>query len=128
MIIRRTVTRRALLAGSAAAIAAARVRGARGFTGNPFTLGVASGSPGADSVILWTRLAPESFAPDPARPGGMPPEAVTVRWEVGLDDRLLQIVRNGEATAVPEYAHTVHVECAGLEPGRDYWYRFVVGS
>ncbi len=26
---------------------------------NPFTLGVASGTPREESVILWTRLAPE---------------------------------------------------------------------
>src|SRR5215470_541348 len=109
MIARRTVTRRALLAGSAAAVAAVRVRGARAFAGDPFALGVASGNPGPDSVILWTRLAPEPLAPDPDRPGGMPPEAVAVRWEVALDDGLSQIVRNGEAAAMPEYAHAVHV-------------------
>lgn len=28
------------------------------FPSNPFTLGVASGDPEADSVVLWTRLAP----------------------------------------------------------------------
>ena len=128
MIARRTVTRRTLLAGSAAAVAAARIRRARAFAGNPFTLGTASGNPGPDSVILWTRLAPELLAPDPDRPGGMPPEPVAIRWEVALDDRLSQIVRNGEAITMPEYAHAVHVECAGLEPGRDYWYRFIVGG
>src|SRR5262245_28682904 len=115
MISRRIVTRRALLAGSAAALAATRIRRAQAFAGNPFTLGVASGNPGPDSVILWTRLAPEPLSPDPARPGGMPADSVAVRWEVALDDRLSQIVRNGEATAVPEYAHAVHVECAGLQ-------------
>ena len=26
---------------------------------NPFTLGVASGSPKDDSMVLWTRLAPD---------------------------------------------------------------------
>jgi len=98
------------------------------FAGDPFALGVASGSPGPDSVVLWTRLAPEPLATDPNRPGGMPPEPVAVRWEVGLDDRLSQIVRNGEAAAMPDYAHAVHVEYAGLEPGRDYWYRFITGG
>ena len=33
----------------------------------PFSLGVASGDPWADSVALWTRLAPE-----PLTGGGMP--------------------------------------------------------
>ena len=63
MIARRTVTRRALLAGSAAAVAGARIRRAGALAGDPFTLGVASGNPGPDSVILWTRLAPEPLAP-----------------------------------------------------------------
>jgi len=40
----------------------------------PFTLGVASGDPVPDGVVLWTRLAP-----DPLRGGGMPPQRVPVR-------------------------------------------------
>jgi len=115
MIPRLTVTRRALPAGSAAAVATARVGRAWALAGDPFALGVASGSPGPESVVLWTRLAPEPLATDPDRPGGMPVPPVAVRWEVGLDDRLSQIVRNGEATAVPEYAHAVHVE---MRPAR----------
>src|ERR1700752_2169323 len=35
----------------------------------PFTLGVASGDPEPDGVVLWTRLAP-----DPLAGGGMPSE------------------------------------------------------
>jgi len=46
--------------------------------GNPFTLGVASGDPDGESVILWTRLAPDRL-----NGGGMPDQAVTVRWEIG---------------------------------------------
>src|SRR5205814_9533671 len=124
---RRIVPRRALLARSAAALAATRIGRVRAFTGNPFTLGVGAGNPGPDSVILWTRLAPEPLSPDPDRPGGMPPDRVAVGWEIALDDRLAQIVQQGEAVAAPETAHAVHVECAGLQPGRDYWYRFVAG-
>ena len=47
---------------------------------NPFTLGVASGSPREDSVILWTRLAP-----DPLNGGGMGPGDVSVRYRVWED-------------------------------------------
>ena len=43
---------------------------------DPFTLGVASGYPTPEGVILWTRLAPEPLAPG----GGMPAEVVAVRW------------------------------------------------
>src|SRR5919197_3427415 len=105
MISRRTITRRALLAGSAAGGPAAHIKRARAFAGSPFALGVASGTPGPDSVMLWTRLAPEPLAPEPDRPGGMLPDRVAVRWEVALDERLTQIVRHGEATAAPEHAH-----------------------
>jgi len=35
---------------------------------DPFTLGVASGMPTPDSVVLWTRLAPRPFEPL----GGLP--------------------------------------------------------
>ena len=43
-------------------------------TASPFTLGVASGDPTPDGVVLWTRLAPDPLAPDgrggmPSRPG-----------------------------------------------------------
>jgi len=46
------------------------------FKANPFTLGVASGYPGPDSVVLWTRLAPQPLAPG----GGMAAEVVPVEW------------------------------------------------
>jgi alkaline phosphatase D len=39
------------------------------FNGNPFTLGVASGDPEPDGVVIWTRLAPQ-----PLEGGGMPNE------------------------------------------------------
>src|SRR5882757_4656357 len=45
-----------------------------------FTLGVASGDPSADGVVLWTRLAPDPFAVDGA--GGMPAQPVRVEYEV----------------------------------------------
>src|SRR5262245_47061801 len=128
MISRRIVTRRALLAGSAAALAATRIGRAQVFAGNPFTLGVASGSPGPDSVILWTRLAPEPLSPDPNRPGGMPPDPVPVRWEMAFDEGLTQVAAHGEAIAMPENAHSLHIECTGLQPARDYWYRLITGG
>ena len=79
MILRRTLSRRALLTGSAAAFIAVRARPVRAHRRHdPFTLGVASGNPRPDGGVLWTRLAPEPLSPDPERPGGMPPAAVPV--------------------------------------------------
>ena len=85
----------------------------------PFTLGVASGDPGWESVVLWTRLAP-----DPLHDGGMPSRFVDVQWEVAYDERMSQVVQQGTVTASPRAAHTVHVTVQGLEPERWYWYRF----
>ncbi len=46
----------------------------------PFTLGVASGDPEPDSVVLWTRLAPAPLTPDGS--GGMPASYYQVSWEL----------------------------------------------
>ncbi|MGD9646327.1 MAG: alkaline phosphatase, partial [Pirellulales bacterium] len=89
----------------------------------PFTLGVASGDPAPRGFVLWTRLAP-----NPLEGGGMPADAVAVGWEVAEDEGFGKIVRRGESIAVPQLAHSVHVEVDGLEPDRWYWYRFHVGE
>ena len=88
----------------------------------PFTLGVASGDPHPDGVVLWTRLAPDPLAPDGR--GGMGDEEVTVRYQVATDERFSRVVHEGEAVASPELAHSVHPEITGLEPDREYFYRF----
>ena len=38
------------------------------------------------------------------------------------------IAQKGIALARPELGHSVHVEVGGLEPGREYWYRFRAGD
>lgn len=47
---------------------------------------------------------------------------------MALDDGMRNVMRSGSATAAPEWAHAVHVELDGLEPGRWYWYRFRAGG
>jgi len=89
--------------------------------GDPFTLGVASGDPTPQSVILWTRLAPL-----PLLGGGMPDEGFDVRWEVSTDE-FETVASSGSAPAVPGLAHSIHADAAGLEPDTWYWYRFVLG-
>jgi alkaline phosphatase D len=91
---------------------------------DPFTLGVASGDPLPTAVVLWTRLAPELFDPM----GGMPYQNYPVDWQVASDAKFRHIVRSGHATARPEYRHAVHVDARGLQPGREYYYRFRAGS
>jgi alkaline phosphatase D len=114
------------LALHAAGFTAARAWAAPRFAANPFSLGVASGDPAPDGVVLWTRLAPDPLALDGR--GGMPDESVAVGWEVAEDEAFGKVVVSGETTAVAELAHSVHVEVGGLEAGRDYFYRFRAGS
>jgi alkaline phosphatase D len=90
----------------------------------PFTLGVASGDPTSDGVVLWTRLAPRPLQPD----GGLPAAPVAVGWELAQDEGFRRIVRTGQALAVAEAGHSVHVEVDGLAPDRVYFYRFVAGG
>ncbi|MCB1017278.1 MAG: alkaline phosphatase D family protein [Acidimicrobiales bacterium] len=92
--------------------------------GDPFTLGVASGDPLSDRVVLWTRLAPE---PLHAR-GGMPRGLdVPVRWEVQtLAGR--EPVADGVTVAPADHGHTVHLDVDGLDPDTAYRYRFSVGE
>ncbi|MCW6003412.1 alkaline phosphatase D family protein [Micromonospora sp. CPCC 205371] len=94
--------------------------------GYVFTLGVASGDPTPDGVVLWTRLAPEPLALDGF--AGMPNQAVTVRWEIAEDDDFRRIVRRGTARATPALGHSVHAEVRGLRSDRVYWYRFRIGD
>jgi alkaline phosphatase D len=96
----------------------------RPFSDDPFTLGVASGDPLHDRVVLWTRLAPRPLDED----GGMGPEAVPVRWQVAEDEGFVRIVRDGEARAVAAHAHSVHVDVDGLSPQRMYFYRFIAAG
>lgn len=93
------------------------------FSAYPFSLGVASGDPLPDSVVLWTRLAP-----DPLNGGGMPQQNVPVQWQIAANESMTQIVRVGTAMATPELAHSVHIDVRGLEPARWYWYQFKVGN
>ena len=86
----------------------------------PFSLGIASGDPTHDSVVLWTRLAV-----DPAER----------RWHAAGANRGQVEDRHGPALAatscgrgtflaLPEDGHSVHVAVNGLAPDRWYWYQF----
>ena len=82
-----------------------------------FAHGVASGDPGADRVILWTRVTPGAGFTGP----------LSVVWRVleGEGDR---VVASGRFETGPERDYTVKVDAAGLRPGRDYRYYFAVGE
>ncbi len=102
---------------------AARHSGAgRSLPANLFTLGVASGEPTSDGVVLWTRLAP-----DPINGGGMPVRCVAVQWQLAADCHFRRVCARGTELAQPESGHSVHVEVCGLDPDREYFYRLRAG-
>ena len=103
-----------------------RAMAAPRFRDYPFKLGVASGDPRPDGVVLWTRLAPNPLA-ESGR-GGVPRQNIAVRWEVATDEGFRRIVRQGSEVARPELGHSVHAEVRGLAPKRPYFYRFKAGS
>lgn len=92
-------------------------------SGYPFSLGVASGDPLPDGVVLWTRLAP-----DPLNGGGMPDVNVPMQWQIAADENMRRVIKVGTVMATPDLAHSVHVDVRGLKPGQWYWYQFRVGN
>jgi alkaline phosphatase D len=128
-------SRRRFLVGTTAALTAptfgavntwASPARARSQPSDVFKLGVASGEPLPDGVVLWTRLAPNPVAADGL--GGMPNRPMSVQWQVSADERFGRPLAAGAALARPESGHSVHVEVSGLRPGREYFYRFRAGS
>ena len=95
------------------------------FDGNPFTLGVASGDPDKEGMVLWTKLAPKPLQLD----SGMPLEGhADVKWEISTDASFKTIVQSGTAVASSQLGYSVHVEPSGLKPDSWYFYRFHCGK
>lgn len=82
-----------------------------------FPQGVASGDPRADSVILWTRRAPDSDG-----------AAHRLTVEVASDPGFADLVARGDVEVTAATDWTCRFLAAGLRPAREYWYRFVDGQ
>ncbi|MDP2007826.1 MAG: alkaline phosphatase D family protein [Rubrivivax sp.] len=89
------------------------VRHARAADAPRFALGVASGQPRPDGMVLWTMLT-----------GADLPAQAAVHWEVAEDEGFTRIAARGSETALADDAHSVHAEPTGLKPERWYFYRF----
>lgn len=81
-----------------------------------FKHGVASGDPGADRVVIWTRVTPDG--------GG----AVPVRWVVAHDRDLRDVAKTGELTTTGDRDYTVKIDVQGLKPDARYFYGFLCGD
>jgi len=80
-----------------------------------FAHGVASGDPEPNSVVIWTRV---SGSKDP----------VAVDWYVARDSEMLDVVSHGQFTTNAQRDYTVKQVVDGLEPGKRYFYQFVVNG
>ena len=118
MLGRRQLLRAAAALAATRFVAAAQAASAHApvrLRQDPFALGVASGDPSADGFVLWTRAV------------GLEADA-EIGFEVAADEGFRRIVRSGRAVARRARAGATHLELAGLEPGRPYWYRFHLGG
>ena len=111
------INRRRVIQGMGLSLGLVSLRGFEVAAAAPahFTHGVASGDPLSDRVILWTRVLPGDGAL----------VTLTGRWEVAEDLQFKRVVISGETTTGPDRDHTVKVDATGLQPGTNYWYRFV---
>ena len=121
--------RRFLLASSLATAVGALPAWARAnesLAHNPFTLGVASGDPQPDNILIWTRLtAPLDYLGGDIAPD-LPPQ--TVYWQVAHDAQFRQPAAQGQARTDAAQGHALHVQVNGLSPDRWYFYRFRCGD
>ena len=111
-IDRRLLMKGAMLGTGALALpgwgpALAQMLSARGFTHD-----VASGEPGPDSVMLWTRYVPAAGATG------------RLNWEVARDPRFTRKLAEGEVVATPERDWCVKPVATGLPSGEWFFYRF----
>ncbi len=112
------INRRALLATAGFGIGglmlpggAAMAQALLGLTG--FTHNVASGEPGPDSVLLWTRYV---------NPTGGPSK---VRVEISESRDFAKIAGGGQMVTGPWRDHTVKITVDNLAPGKWHWFRFI---
>jgi len=78
----------------------------------PFYHGVASGDPTSNSVILWTRVSPESDG------------EIAVEYWVSTNKEFTDVVLEGETTTDADKDYTVKLDAIGLDAATTYYYVF----
>ncbi|HEX8301822.1 alkaline phosphatase D family protein [Sphingomonas sp.] len=109
------IDRRSLLLTGTLGLGAFAIPGfawGQGF-GTGFTHSVASGEPGPDTMLLWTRYVPANAG------------AARVRAEISETGDFARIAGGGEMMTGPWRDHTAKITVQGLRPGTRYFYRFI---
>lgn len=81
-----------------------------------FSHGVASGDPFTTSVVLWTRITPETDGD------------IDVIWEVSQNSDFAELSASGRLTTTMARDYCIKVIPENLTPGQDYVFRFRVGE
>lgn len=123
LITRRRALQTALLGGAASCARAPELTPYTAISEPPggfFPHGVASGDPGPDSVVIWTRFFNEALS-------SISDERI-VHWQVASDKDFKSVVAEGDKSARADGDWTVKQLVSGLEPGETYFYRFNMGE
>jgi alkaline phosphatase D len=83
--------------------------GAKGFTHS-----VASGEPGSDSMLLWTRFVPSAGV-----------DEVRLDAELALSPDFTRVISGGSVRTGAYRDWTAKLTVDGLQPRTTYWYRFI---
>ena len=105
------LSRRTLFTLAGAGLAATGIAPLAAQTRSGFTHGVASGEPGADRVLLWTRYVGSGDT--------------DLRYELARDLSFARPVAGGTLTASPARDWCAKTMAEGLEPDSWYYYRFI---
>lgn len=113
------IDRRGLVLGAGLGLGALGLSAGRGLAAEMlgatgFTHSVASGEPGPDFMLLWTRYVP-------ATADG----AVRLDVEMALDLDFAKVVAGGVVRTGAYRDWTAKITVDGLKPGTVYWYRFI---
>lgn len=113
-----TIDRRSLVLGAGFGLGVLLVAPGRGLAqllaAKGFTHNVASGEPGPDSMLLWTRYVPATGE-----------DIVRLDAEVALDPDFTKVISGGSVRTGIYRDWTAKITVDGLKPGTVYWYRFV---
>ena len=120
--MKKNITRRNILTASAAASVAACAPSKPGkaysakteLPSGVFKLGLASGDPHTDSVVLWTHVSPID----------MRQNSVPVEWKISLSSDMRDPVQTGQDMATRAKDWTFKAIPKGLEAGQIYYYQF----